>query len=167
MCSSGANPNVCGRLNATVDVAFSWALGLCVLLHKGHQREFSHFQIQEPHLSRHSIYTSKSGEAELKVRVLATKMFFYYPPKPDYVMELKTKLGWIFLKIQREAFCRVNINWTSIGDTDVQADWCLGGEGPECQVEVCRPVGAISGPAEGVADGGAGVPPPGRSWSWP
>lgn len=47
----------------------------------------------------------------------------------------------------------MNINWTSIGDTDVQADWCLGGEGPECQVEVCRPVGAISGPAEGVADG--------------
>lgn len=84
------------RLHATVDAAVRWAPGLCELLNKGHQREFSHFQIQEPQLSRHSIYTSKSGEAELKVRVLATKMFFYYPPKQDYVMELTTNLGWIF-----------------------------------------------------------------------
>lgn len=39
------------RLHATVDAAVRWAPGLCELLNKSHQREFSHFQIQEPQLS--------------------------------------------------------------------------------------------------------------------
>lgn len=49
----------------------------------------------------------------------------------------------------------------------VKTDWCLVGEGSECQVKASRPGGAISGSGQDVTQWGAGVPSPGRSWSRP